>query len=61
VETVSGRRPGFSTAFARTALLFVLPWVALWCLLDRDGAGLHDRLTGTRVVRDRLSTADSPM
>ena len=36
------------TAAVRTALLFVLvPAV----IVDKDGRGLHDRLTGTAVVR----------
>jgi uncharacterized RDD family membrane protein YckC len=39
-------RPG--TAAVRTALLFALiPAV----VVDKDGRGLHDRLTGTAVVR----------
>ena len=31
--------------------LFALTW--LWMLVDRDGLALHDRLSGTRIVRGR--------
>jgi uncharacterized RDD family membrane protein YckC len=34
--------------FVRTALLFALVPALIW---DRDGRGLHDRLSGTAVVR----------
>ena len=31
--------------------LFALTW--LWMLVDRDGLALHDRFSGTRIVRGR--------
>lgn len=44
----SGRRIPLPSIVLRTALLFLLvPAV----VLDRDGRGLHDRFTGTAVVR----------
>jgi hypothetical protein len=34
----------------RTALLFLLLPALVW---DRDGRGLHDRLSTTALIRDR--------
>lgn len=39
---------GPTQALVRTGLLFLLLPALIW---DRDGRGLHDRLTGTAVVR----------
>lgn len=39
---------GPGTAIARTALLFLLLPAVIW---DRDGRGIHDRVTETAVVR----------
>lgn len=48
IRVDGGRRVGPVPAVGRTALLFALvPAV----IVDRDSRGLHDRLTGTAVVR----------
>jgi uncharacterized RDD family membrane protein YckC len=47
---VEGRRLSVWRAVVRTALLLVLVPALV---VDADGRGLHDRLTGTAVVRDR--------
>ncbi|MCW2646066.1 MAG: hypothetical protein QOG22_3891 [Pseudonocardiales bacterium] len=46
VDRVAAVDPG--RAVVRTALLFMLLPAVIW---DRDGRGLHDRLTDTAVVR----------
>jgi uncharacterized RDD family membrane protein YckC len=46
VDRVAAVGPG--RALARTALLVMLLPAVIW---DRDGRGLHDRLTDTAVVR----------
>ncbi len=46
VDRVAAVDPG--RALARTALLVMLLPAVIW---DRDGRGLHDRLTDTAVVR----------
>jgi uncharacterized RDD family membrane protein YckC len=46
VDRVAAVDPG--RAVARTALLIILLPAVIW---DRDGRGLHDRLTDTAVVR----------
>jgi uncharacterized RDD family membrane protein YckC len=51
LRVIRVERPGrisVLTAAARTALLIVLVPAIIW---DRDGRGLHDRLTSTAVVR----------
>jgi uncharacterized RDD family membrane protein YckC len=45
-----GRRLAVWRAVVRTALLLLLVPALV---VDSDGRGLHDRLTGTAVVRDR--------
>ena len=47
---VEGRRLAVWRAVVRTALLLVLVPALV---VDADGRGLHDRLTGTAVVKDR--------
>lgn len=47
---VEGRRLAVWRAVVRTALLLLLVPALV---VDADGRGLHDRLTGTAVVRDR--------
>jgi uncharacterized RDD family membrane protein YckC len=47
---VEGRRLSVWRAVVRTALLLVLVPALV---VDADGRGLHDRLTGTAVVRDK--------
>lgn len=47
VDRVAAVDPG--RAVVRTALLAMLLPAVIW---DRDGRGLHDRLTDTAVVRD---------
>jgi uncharacterized RDD family membrane protein YckC len=47
---VQGRRLAVWRAVVRTALLLLLVPALV---VDADGRGLHDRLTGTAVVRDR--------
>lgn len=41
---------GFVRSVARAVLVFFLIPPAVW---DRDGRGLHDRVTGTAVIRSR--------
>ena len=47
---VEGRRLAVWRAVVRTALLLLLVPALV---VDSDGRGLHDRLTGTAVVRDK--------
>jgi uncharacterized RDD family membrane protein YckC len=51
-----GGRPGVQVALRRYLLaLFSLAMAGagfLWALVDREGQFLHDRLSGTRIVRD---------
>ncbi len=54
-QRLTGELMSFSRALARAAL-GSLAWAAgglgvLWLYVDREGLALHDRLTGTRVVR----------
>jgi uncharacterized RDD family membrane protein YckC len=58
LRVVTGERessPGVGRAIARAALTLLLALPAglglLPIFLSQDGRGLHDRLTGTRVVR----------
>lgn len=54
VVTLEGRPLGWRQAFARVVgyVLSAMPLYLgyLWALWDRDGAALHDKLSGTRVV-----------
>lgn len=56
--TREGAAPGLRHALAR--FLFALAGALaagvgfLWALVDREGLFLHDRLAGTRIVRDDL-------
>lgn len=47
--------PGFLPAAVRTALLVLLVPALI---LDRDGRGLHDKATGTAVLRGRPAAPD---
>jgi len=51
-----GSRPGFPVALKRYLLALLSLALAgagfLWALVDRDQQFLHDRLCGTRLVRD---------
>jgi uncharacterized RDD family membrane protein YckC len=51
VRTTAGRPVGWTAALARAVVLAYLPLAALWCLFDRRGQGLHDKVAGTTVVR----------
>lgn len=48
VVRVDGRRPTLLMAVLRTALLSLLVPALIW---DADGRGMHDRASGTVVVR----------
>jgi uncharacterized RDD family membrane protein YckC len=50
VLRLDGRLPGPAWALLRTLLLVLLIPALVW---DRDGRGLHDRASGTMVVRAR--------
>ena len=53
------RRDGGPVEVARAALRYALAWIStmtfgagfLWACIDRDRQFLHDRLSGTRIVR----------
>jgi uncharacterized RDD family membrane protein YckC len=56
LEMADGSRPGAAVALKRYLLALVSLALAgagfLWALFDREGQFLHDRLCGTRLVRD---------
>lgn len=54
LQTTSGSVPSYGQCLGRCMLaplslgIFALGYI--WCLFDRDGRTVHDRLTGTEVV-----------